>query len=49
MLSTHVLTRDPVSDLAVLKDDFKPKKFFVFSNKNSELLQDVSVAGFPFK
>ena len=48
IVSTRVLARDPVNDLAVLKGDFRPKKVFALSRKGPELLGDVYVAGFPF-
>ena len=45
---SEILSRDEKNDLALLKGNFKPKFVFPISNKPSELMEEVYVAGFPF-
>ena len=42
-----VLAVDKVNDIAILKADIKPNKFYNVSNEDVSLLEDVIVAGFP--
>jgi S1-C subfamily serine protease len=43
-----VVTFDPLNDIALLKGDFKPKKFYPLSRKTPKLLTEIYVAGHPF-
>ena len=40
---------DIVNALAVLQVDFTPTTIFSISSENAQLLQDVFVAGYPFR
>ena len=44
-----VVTYDPQNDLALLKGDFRPSTVFPLNSDRPELLQDVYVAGYPFR
>lgn len=46
--TSDVVSRDSKNDLALIKGKFKPKFVFPISNKPSELMEEVYVAGFPF-
>ena len=43
-----VVTYDPQNDLALLKGDFRPSVVLSLSPRNSGLLEEIYVAGFPF-
>lgn len=47
-ISTRMIYRDPVNDLAVLQGDFVPPQVFRISRRNPSIMQEVYVAGFPF-
>jgi hypothetical protein len=47
ILST-VVTFDPINDIALLKGEFKPKRFYPLSRESPKLLTEVYVAGHPF-
>ena len=36
------------NDIALLKGEFQPPKFFQISRQNPQLLQEIFVAGYPF-
>ncbi len=43
-----ILATDTINDLALLQIDFSPSTVFSISQNNTELMQDVFVAGYPF-
>ena len=47
-IKASIVTYDPSNDIALLKGDFIPKKFYPLSRKAPELLTEVFVAGHPF-
>jgi hypothetical protein len=47
ILST-IVTFDPNNDIALLKGNFKPKRFYPLSRKSTKLLTEIFVAGHPF-
>ena len=46
-VEVDVIAYDEKNDLAILKADIKPKKFYRISKKDPQLMDDVVVAGFP--
>ncbi|MDC0945048.1 serine protease [Candidatus Pelagibacter sp.] len=46
-VEVDVLAYDEKNDLAILKADIKPKKFYRISKKDPQLMDDVVIAGFP--
>ena len=43
-----ILATDTINDLALLQVDFSPSTVFSISQNNTELMQDIFVAGYPF-
>ena len=48
VIEAKVISFDPQNDLALIKGDFKPNQVLSISNDQTNLLQDIYVAGFPF-
>lgn len=44
---TKVIAIDKVNDIAIIKANIKPNKFYAVSNDDVSLLEDVIVAGYP--
>jgi len=44
---TKTLAVDKINDLAIIKAELNPKKFYNVSNNDPELLQNVIIAGYP--
>jgi len=47
-IKATVVTYDPNNDIALLKGNFKPRKFYPLSRKAPGLLTEIFVAGHPF-
>ena len=47
-IKASIVTYDPNNDIALLKGNFIPRKFYPLSRKSPELLTEVFVAGHPF-
>ena len=43
----NVIATDSKNDLAILKANVRPKKFYKISNEDPKLLEDVIIAGYP--
>jgi hypothetical protein len=48
IIPATMINIDPRNDVALLKGNFIPNRILPFSNKKTELLQDIYVAGYPF-
>jgi len=48
VIPATLISFDPKNDIALLKGNFTPSQVLPFSNKKTELLQDIYVAGYPF-
>ena len=46
-VEAKILAVDKRNDLAIIKANINPDKFYALSNKDVSLMQDVIVAGFP--
>ena len=47
-IKASIVTYDPSNDIALLKGNFIPRKFYPLSRESPELLTEVFVAGHPF-
>jgi hypothetical protein len=47
-ISADLVATDSANDVALLKAEFVPKRYFLMSRSGSSLLQEVYVAGYPF-
>jgi len=48
IVKATIVTYDPNNDIALLKGNFKPRKFYPLSTKTPGLLTEIWVAGHPF-
>jgi S1-C subfamily serine protease len=46
-VSTEVIASDRMNDLAILKANFSPSKFYSVETEDASLLEDIIIAGYP--
>ena len=46
-INANVIATDPKNDLAILKSNIRPNRFYKINNDDPRLLEDVIIAGYP--